>query len=195
MCQCRNRVSALCTITSATDVMYRYRPVTRYLTHLQSQQDNSISSEDFVGQGLLSLCLRSLAAQDDGLRYSPKRTNTFSPFQSNVNSWGLCFSWLLPVVDCFAFRSESLWTIHHTPLEASVTVASQICVAVVSCVDSHHLDAKEERQKWLCRHTCMEGVHALMQSSRLGSRAEGCSCCPDCCYLLEHCYVKLCGVA
>ena len=51
---------------------------------------------------------------------------------------------------------------------------TDLCCCCELC-HSYHLDAEEERQKWLCRHTCMEGVHALMQGSQLGSRAEGCS--------------------
>lgn len=36
---------------------------------LQAVQDKSIGTEEFISCGLLSLCLRSLAAQDSGLRY------------------------------------------------------------------------------------------------------------------------------
>ncbi len=36
---------------------------------LQALQDKSIGTEEFISHGLLSLCLRSLAAQDSGLRY------------------------------------------------------------------------------------------------------------------------------
>jgi len=39
---------------------------------LQALQDKSIGTEEFISQGLLSLCLRSLAAQDSGLRYNLK---------------------------------------------------------------------------------------------------------------------------
>ncbi len=35
---------------------------------VQSQRAKRISTDDFIIQGLLSLCLRSLASQDEGLR-------------------------------------------------------------------------------------------------------------------------------
>lgn len=38
--------------------------------YLQALQDNRIGTEEFISQGVLSLCLRSLAAQDSGLRYN-----------------------------------------------------------------------------------------------------------------------------
>lgn len=36
--------------------------------YLQALHDRTMSAENFVGQGLLSLCLRTLATQDEGLR-------------------------------------------------------------------------------------------------------------------------------
>ncbi|KAA6426422.1 MAG: hypothetical protein FRX49_03533 [Trebouxia sp. A1-2] len=45
-----------------------YDPVWMLLWAVKALQDNRIGTEEFISQGVLSLCLRSLAAQDSGLR-------------------------------------------------------------------------------------------------------------------------------